>query len=104
MVVDEQSFKKSLYTVSGGEMKERITTSTTFRDEMLLWILLLKGHVVVVHLGETPFNNLSSRYWMSMPNQPNVSKESRLLNKNKKRIRTVCLTLQGDLLLVIAGD
>ena len=28
--------------------------------EMFLWILLLKGHVVVVHLGETPFNNLSS--------------------------------------------
>ena len=104
MVVDEQSFKKSLYTVSGGEMKERITTSTTFRDEMLLWILLLKGYVVVVHLGETPFNNLSSRYWMSIPYQPNVSKESRLLNKNKKRIRTVCLTWQGDLLLVIAGD
>ena len=74
-------------------MKERITTSTTFRDEMLLWVLLFKGHVVVVHLGETPFNNLSSRYWMSMPYQPNVSKESRLLNKYKKRIRRMCLTL-----------
>ena len=40
---------------------------------------------VVVNFGEMHFNNPSSRYWMSMPYQPNASKESRLLNTNKKR-------------------
>ena len=59
---------------------------------------------VVVHFGEMPFNNPSSLYWMPMPYQPNASKESRLLDTNEKRIRTMFLTWQGDLPLIIASD